>query len=115
MRLVALLLCVGLAFCQSKTDLEVQQYSTSYVSSMVLTATDGSKHFIGLYGLTTAVQIFHINMTTGTTYNVNTSLMGSPNVYGKAYSSQDGHFYFTQSDPCYLAEYDMLGGADHSG
>src|SRR3989304_7545615 len=78
---------------------------------MVLTATDGSKHFIGLYGLTTAVQIFHINMTTGTTYNVNTSLMGSPNVYGKAYSSQDGHFYFTQSDPCYLAEYDMLGGA----
>lgn len=106
------LLFLVVCFAQTKDDLGVQIRGIGYESSTFFQA-GGQKHVLFAYAsLTGAVntQFFHVNMSTGTAYVVDTGRGGRGNMQGRQVSTGNNHLYFVTSDPCYVYDYDLIGG-----
>lgn len=113
--IVVLFLTALACIAQVKEDGGVKIQGISYEGSSFFLA-GGQKHAIFIFDSPTgslATQYFHVNMTTGNSYSVNTGHDGRGNGTNRQVSTQNGHIYLHTSEPCYVYDYDLLGNISH--
>ena len=114
MRVTALIIVLtALVFSQTKEDLGVVVQTADLGSANIARMSGDDVHFVGLFDSAVGglnLQLFDVDIASGSSRIADTGFGGRGNVYGRAVSSQNHKLYFASLDPCYFYSYDATTG-----